>query len=73
MLDLAAAFSTSFSLYWLTKPFQTTSPLEPLAGGELVSWVWLAGVFWWQVIVAAGLIALLGTWLFNRRELGLPA
>jgi len=59
-------------LYWLTKPFQTASPLEPLAVGELVSWWWVGGVWWWQALVAGGILALVGTWIFNRRELGLP-
>ena len=60
------------ALFVLTKPFQTASPLEPLAVGQLVSWSWVAGVWWWQAIVAAGLLAAFGSWVFNRRELGLP-
>ena len=59
-------------LYWLTKPFQTASPLEPLAVGELESWSWAAGVWGWQVLVIGGILAAVGTWIFNRRELGLP-
>ena len=59
-------------LYWLTKPFQTANPLEPLAVGELVSWWWVGGVWWWQAVVAGGILAAVGTWIFNRRELGLP-
>ena len=61
------------SLYWLTKPFQTASPLEPLAVGELVSWWWVGGIWWWQALVAGGILATVGTWIFNRRELGLPS
>ena len=60
-------------LYLLTKPFQTASPLEPLAVGELVSWGWVLGVWWWQAIVAVGILAAFGSWVFNRRELGLPS
>ena len=60
------------ALFVLTKPFQTASPLEPLAVGQLVSWSWVAGVWWWQAIVAAGLLAAFGSWVFTRRELGLP-
>ena len=60
------------ALYALTKPFQTASPLEPLAVGQLVSWGWVFSIWWWQVLVAAGLLAAFGSWVFNRRELGLP-
>ncbi|MCG3150626.1 MAG: hypothetical protein PCFJNLEI_04114 [Verrucomicrobiae bacterium] len=59
-------------LYWLTKPFQQPSALEPLAAGELVSWTWLGTIFLWQVVVAGGAVAAIGVWAFNRRELGLP-
>ncbi|MEI6082965.1 MAG: ABC transporter permease subunit [Verrucomicrobiota bacterium] len=59
-------------LFWLTKPFQQANPLEPLAGGELIAWSWVGSILLWQVIVAGGAVALLGMWLFNRRELGLP-
>jgi len=71
LLDLLMHF-VYVGLYWLTKPFQTASPLEPLAVGELVSWWWVGGVWWWQALVAGGILALVGTWIFNRRELGLP-
>jgi hypothetical protein len=60
------------ALYWLTKPFQTVSPLEPLAAGELVSWGWVGSALLWQVLVAGGVVAAVGTWALNRRELGLP-
>lgn len=60
------------ALYWLTKPFQQASPLEPLAIGELVGWSWVGSIFLWQVIVSGGVLAIIGTWAFNRRELGLP-
>ena len=71
LLDLGMHF-VYVGLFWMTKPFQTASPLEPLAVGELVSWWWVGGVWWWQVLVAGGLLAAVGTWIFNRRELGLP-
>jgi ABC-type transport system involved in multi-copper enzyme maturation permease subunit len=61
-----------FALYWATKPFQQPSALEPLAAGELVSWPWLGSIFLWQVVVAGGVVAAIGIWAFNRRELGLP-
>ena len=72
LLDLLMHFMY-VGLYWITKPFQTASPLEPLAVGELVSWWWVGGVWWWQVVVAGGILAAAGTWIFNRRELGLPS
>jgi len=72
LLDLGIHF-LYVGLFWMTKPFQTASPLEPLAVGELVSWWWVGGVWWWQVVVAGGILAAAGTWIFNRRELGLPA
>jgi hypothetical protein len=58
------------ALYWVTKPFQLPDPLEKLATGELVSWWWLGFVLLWQVLVCGGILAAVGTWLFNRRELG---
>ena len=72
LLDLLMHF-VYVALFWMTKPFQTASPLEPLAVGELVSWWWVGGVWWWQVLVAGGILAAVGTWIFNRRELGLPS
>jgi len=60
-------------LYWLTKPWQMPDPLAKLATGELVSWGWLGAVGLWQVLVCGGVLAAVGTWFFNRRELGLPA
>ena len=60
-------------LYWVSQPFQTPSALEALATGELVSGWWVGSAVLWQVIVSAGVLATLGAWLFNRRELGLPA
>ncbi|MEI8063322.1 MAG: ABC transporter permease subunit [Verrucomicrobiota bacterium] len=72
LLDLLMHF-VYVGLFWMTKPFQTASPLEPLAVGELVSWWWVGGVWWCQVLVAGGILAAVGTWIFNRRELGLPS
>ena len=72
LLDLLLHF-VYVGLYWMTKPFQTASPLEPLAVGELVSWWWVGDIWWWQTVVAGGILAAVGTWIFNRRELGLPS
>jgi len=71
VLDILLHF-VYVALYWLTKPFQQASPLEPLANGELIGWTWVGSILLWQVIVAGGVLALIGTWIFNRRELGLP-
>lgn len=59
-------------LHWMALPFQTVNPLEPLATGELVGWWWVGTIALWQGLVATAVLAAIGTWVFNRRELGLP-
>ena len=53
-------------------PFQSADPLELLSVGQLVSWLWVLSTLILKVAVGAGILALVSTWLFNRREIGLP-
>ncbi len=55
------------------RPLQETSPLEHLASGQLVGWEVVGSVFAIKVILYSGILAVLGVWLFNRREIALPA
>ena len=54
-------------------PLYRFNPLEFLPGGMLISWA-LVGKAWLVLVGGyAGILALVGAWLFSRRELGLPA
>lgn len=54
-------------------PLQTPSALEPLGIGQLVPWGLVAVTLAVKVLLYGGALALLGSWLFNRRELALPS
>ncbi len=55
------------------RPLQETSPLENLASGQLVGWGMVGSVFAIKVVLYGGLLMVIGVWLFNRREIALPA
>ncbi len=58
---------------FVVSPLQTRNPLEALGTGEMVPWNLVGYVFIVKVVVYGGLVAVIGGWLFNRRELGLPS
>ena len=58
---------------FVMSPLRTGSPLESLGTGELVPWGLVGFVFLIKVVLYGGIIAAVGGWLFNRRELGLPS
>ena len=58
---------------WLVQPLQGASPLDALASGRLVDWGWVGWEFLVRVVIYSGGLALAVSWLFNRREIGLPA
>ena len=57
----------------LVAPLKSANPLDALGIGELVPWSWVGAMFLIKVVIYGGAIALIGQWLFNRRELGLPS
>jgi hypothetical protein len=54
----------------LVKPLEVPNPLELLAVGRLVGWSWVGSTFLIQFLLYSGILALLGAWLFHRREIG---
>jgi hypothetical protein len=57
---------------WIVRPLQSADPLAVLTSGELVGWSWVATAFLIKVIAYSGLLVVITTWFFNRREIGLP-
>ncbi len=60
-------------LNFAVSPLQTASPLEAIGIGHLVPWPLVGSVFMVKVVIYCGLFGLVGSWLFNRREIGLPS
>ncbi len=60
------------ALYGLIRPLQGDSPLDRISTGLLVSWAEAGGVFLIKIVLYAGLLGLLGAWIFNRREIARP-
>lgn len=57
----------------IVPPLWRFDPLEILSSGGMISCDYVANAFVVLVGLHAGILALLGAWLFNRRELGLPS
>lgn len=55
------------------RPLQTVNPLEQLAAGQLVGWESVGRVLVIDVVLYGGVLAVVGVWLFNRREIALPS
>ena len=53
-------------------PLQGPDILDLLATGRLVSWSLLGAIFLYRVLIGGGLCALVGIYIFNRREIGKP-
>ena len=71
---LDATFRAFFqAMHFIVKPFQMANPLELIATGTLVDWTWVAQSFAVQTGLYGLALALLGTYILNRRELALPA
>jgi hypothetical protein len=60
-------------LSFVVSPLQTASPLEALGIGHLIPWSLVGNIFAIKVVIYCGLFGVIGSWLFNRRELGLPS
>ena len=58
------------ALQWLTAPLRGTDALDRLSTGQLVGWGEVARMGLSDVVIGCGLFAILGAWLFRRRELG---
>jgi hypothetical protein len=61
------------TLNFILSPLKVQNPLELLGIGELVSWSAVGSVFIIKIVVYSGVLGIVGNWLFNRRELGLPS
>ncbi|MBI2437369.1 MAG: hypothetical protein HYV36_00940, partial [Lentisphaerae bacterium] len=58
---------------WITPPLARFEPLSFLPTGAFIPWS-LVGQAWGILVLAyGGVLALLGIWLFSRREMGLAA
>ena len=57
----------------IVQPLLGPSPLDALASGRLVDWGWVGWELLIKVVIYSGGLALVASWLFNRREIGLPA
>ena len=67
-------FGYSFkALQFMVSPLEMANPLESIGVGELVPWTWVGTDCLIQVVLYCGLFGTLGSWLFNRREIGLPS
>jgi hypothetical protein len=70
-LALERAYHGYFvALKWATVPLRGTDTLDRLATGQLVGWGEVARAGLLEIGVGCGLLAVLGAWLFRRRELG---
>lgn len=58
------------ALEWLTAPLRGTDALDRLSTGQLVGWGEVARMGLVEVVAGCGLLAIVGAWLFRRRELG---
>ena len=56
----------------LTRPLTVDSPWEDVATGRLVEWSRVARAGTMNFLLYGGLAALLGIYVFNRREVALP-
>lgn len=69
----AVALPVFHLLYWLVNSVRGFSPIDALGTGRSVSWLQLGQAFLQVVVIMAGLAALLGVGLFQRRELATAA
>lgn len=58
---------------FLVAPLESPAALEALGAGQMVLWQWVGSMFLVKIVVYGMGMALIGSWLFNRRELGLPS
>lgn len=58
------------ALQWFTAPLRGTDALDRLSTGQLVGWGEVARMGVLEVVAGCGLLAVVGAWLFRRRELG---
>jgi hypothetical protein len=49
--------------------FSHYNPVPSLVSGRMVQWSLVTRAMFWYLIVRGGLVAVLGVWLFHRREL----
>ncbi len=67
-----AALAVLRGVGWLTAPLQDPGTLDALAAGRWIPWGRVAAYWGWGVLVCGGLLALAGSGILRRRELGLP-
>lgn len=59
-------------LGFLLQPLQGANVFEMLAGGLQISTGYTLLTFFWKIVVYGGFFFLIGSYLFRRREIGLP-
>ena len=69
------AFSQAFFrvMNTIVSPLQGPNPLDLLAGGEFITWPWLAHALLVKALLYGGCLGLVGWWILNRREIALPS
>lgn len=59
--------------HWITPPLARFEPLSFLPTGAFIPWVLVSEAWGILALVYGGALAVLGIWLFSRREMGLAA
>ena len=57
---------------FVVSPLEAPAALEALGAGQMVLWKWVRQMFGVKILYSL-VMAVVGSWLFNRRELGLPS
>lgn len=59
-------------LAWVLKPLQGPKVFDLLTSGLAIEPLAVATTMFWKLVIYSGIFCLVGTWLFNKREIGLP-
>ena len=59
----------SRAFLWVVPDFSAFDPMASLVDGRAIPWIWLGQAAVSIVLIRTGVVALLGMWIFRRREL----
>ena len=66
------AINMSKSILWITNLVWGHSPIDDLSSGKTITWNSLLYAFTGIILIMAGLVAAIGAYMFQRKELALP-